>query len=136
MWKTSSESFGRAGVVLRRTVVGCDFHFDNQCGKTSSESFGRVGVVLRRTVVGCDCHFDNQRGKTSSESFGRVGVVLRRTVVGCNCHFRINVRSVIHFVFMVLVQGDHNQQQSFSGLYQSRQSTKHTQYKLPWISHI
>ena len=111
VWKSSSESLGRVCVVLRRTVVGCDWRYDNLCGSHLQshwvgfvQSWERLLLVMTdvsRTcmevifrVIGSglcspakDCSwlwltFRQPVWKSPSESLGRVGVVLRRTVVG------------------------------------------------------
>ena len=50
MWKSSSESLGRIGVVLKRTVVGYDLRYDNLCG-SHLQSHCRVGQTVLFIVL-------------------------------------------------------------------------------------
>ena len=111
VWKSASESLGRVCVVLRKTVVGYDWRFDNLFGSHLQRHWvgfewswegpllvmtdittTHVGISFR--VIGSGwCSPEKDRcwlwltlrqpvWKSSSESLGWIGVVLRRTVVG------------------------------------------------------
>ena len=116
VWKSFSESLGRVCVVLRRTVVGYDWRYDNLCGSYLQshwvgfvQSWERLLLVMTDVSTTCMEVIFRVIGsglcspeknccwlwltlrppvwKSSSESLGRVCVVLRRTVVGYNWRF-------------------------------------------------
>ena len=111
VWKSSSQSLGRVCVVLRKTVVGYDWRFDNLCGSHLQShwvgfewSWEGLLLVMTNVTITCvevifraigsglcspakDCCWfwltlRQPVWRTSSESLGWIGVVLRKTVVG------------------------------------------------------